>query len=116
MFDDDWKTTVFNIDLKTGKLLDDDEVIKLCGLTDKEFFAEVKTIYEAYNKEGITEYRDYPNVRSFFNQNLKRVSFKYIDPYIGSDGHLCFAGYVNYIGGGGGAPFLFDTVTNTWHF
>ena len=115
-FDDDWMTTVFNIDLKTGKLLEDGEVIKLCGLTDKEFFKKVKTIYTSYIEKGIAEHQDYPNAKSFYEQNRKRVSYRYIDPYIGPDGHLCFAGYVTYIGGGGGAPVLFDSVTETWHF
>ena len=115
-FDDDWKTTVFNIDLKTGRLIGDGEVVKLCGLTDKTFFANVKTIYKKYNDEGIAENSNYSGAKKHYEQNLKRISYRYIDPYIGPDGHLCFAGQVNYIGGGGGAPVMFDMVTMTWHF
>lgn len=74
---------VFNISVKTGKLINDKELIRLYGTTDAKFFKSVKSYYSSIIKsEGYTEKEK--------NYLLNRVSYKYINPYLGKNGHLCF--------------------------
>ena len=44
-------------------------------------------------------------------KNLKRVSYKYLAPYVSKNGHLCFIGYVNYYGGAEKGYRLFDATS-----
>ncbi|GEM_PF-5222718 len=72
---------VYNISVATGKLLNDSDVVKMWGSTDKKFFSIVKTVYKKVgNQFGILSY--------LLDNNP--ISYKYIDPYIGKNGHLCF--------------------------
>ena len=91
---------VFNIDVNTGKLIADSEVVSLSGMNDDAFFKKVKTIYTAFDKKEVkkcnTKYE-----KNYVNGNLKKISFKYIQPYFGENGKLCFIGEVNCTGGAG---------------
>lgn len=72
---------VYNISVASGKLLNDSDVVKMWGSTDKQFFSIVKTVYKKVgNQFGILSY--------LLDNNP--ISYKYIDPYIGKNGHLCF--------------------------
>lgn len=74
---------VFNISVKTGKLINDSELIRLYGSNDSKFFKSVKSFYISILKED--EYTEKEK-----NYLLNRVSYKYLNPYIGKNGHLCF--------------------------
>ena len=114
-FDDDWITTVFNIEIATGDLVKDGEVVAIYGISDEEFFSEVEDLYREYN-DTFTDYTYINNLDDYLDENYDRISYKYIDPFIGPNGHLCFSGDVFYVGGGGGAPYLFDLTDRTWKF
>ena len=92
--------TVFNIDINTGKLISDSEVIKLSGMTDDAFFNKVKTIYTDFDNNEIKKCTD-KFEKNFIKENMKKISFKYIQPYFGDNGKLCFIGEVNCTGGAG---------------
>lgn len=112
-FDDDWATTVFNIEISTGEMIDDDEIIALYGISNEKFFSDVRDLYEEYNRVNLEKYTDRAD---YFEENFDFITYSYIDPFIGPDGHLCFSGQVNYMGGGGYAPYLFDLDDGTWRF
>ena len=96
-YDDDFERKVYNISVSTGKIMSDSEVVKLFGLTDKKFLAQVK---KAYKKDKFGMYnwvtKSYPVSKKQANKiltklrkkNLKRISYKYVDPYINSKGKL----------------------------
>lgn len=91
---------VFNIDVNTGKLISDNEVVKLSGMTEDTFFKKVKTIYTNFDNKEIKKCTD-KSEKNFIKENLKKISFKYIQPYFGDNGKLCFVGEVNCTGGAG---------------
>ena len=91
---------VFNIDVNTGKLISDSEVVKLSGMTEDTFFKKVKTIYTNFDNKEIKKCTD-KSEKNFIKENLKKISFKYIQPYFGDNGKLCFVGEVNCTGGAG---------------
>ena len=92
--------TVFNIDINTGKLISGTEVVKLSGMTDDAFFKKVKTIYTNFDNKEIKQCED-KFEKNYIKENMKKISFKYIQPYFGDNGKLCFVGEVNCTGGAG---------------
>lgn len=90
---------VYNISIETGKLLSDAAFIKLYGITDKEFFDMVK---QHYSKDtfGITKVgkkytkKELQRIKNLRKKNLKRVSYKYVHPYLTKWGKLDFAGSI----------------------
>jgi hypothetical protein len=98
---------VFNIDVNTGKLISDSEVVKLSGMTDDAFFNKVKTIYTNFDNKEIKKCTD-KSEKNFIKENMKKISFKYIQTYFGDNGKLCFVGEVNCTGGAG---FSYESFT-----
>ena len=100
---------VYNVDINTGKLLTAGEVVKLSGMTDDEFFGKVKGIYTKYNNE---EYKrcSGKEEKSYISENLKNISYKFVQPYFGANGKLCFIGEVNCTAGAGVAYESFETA------
>ena len=96
-YDSDFERKVYNISVSTGKIMSDSDVVKLFGSTDKKFFAQIK---KAYKKDrfgvfkGIEKQTDLSKKKAnklltkLRNKNLKRISYKYVDPYINSKGKL----------------------------
>ena len=88
---------VYNISIETGKLLSDADFIKLYGITDKEFFDQVK---KQYNKDafGVMKVgkkytkKELQRIKKLRKKNLKRVSYKYVTPYLTKWGKLDFVG------------------------
>ena len=99
----------YNISISSGKLVKDRDVVKLSGTTDKQFYSMLKTTFKNYR--GGTSVPE-ADAKKIINTNLKRVSYKYVDPYIGKNGHLCFVGYVACYGGTGAAYKPFDGITH----
>lgn len=99
----------YNIDINTGKLISGSDVVKLSGMTDDEFFGKVKTIYTKFDNAEFKrcETKDDKN---YVKQNLKKISYKYIQPYFGENGKLSFIGDVNVIGGAGVSFEKFQTA------
>ncbi len=110
MFGADYK--VFNLSIKTGKLISDKSVVKAYGTTDKKFFSMVKSTYKKVG--GIMQNSSKLISQQCANRNVSRASYKYVHPYISSNGHLSFVGLV-YYDGEAGFPrdirwFPFDAV------
>jgi len=96
-YDEEFERKVYNISVSTGNIMSDSEVVKLFGSTDKKFFAQVK---KAYKKDrfgifkGIASQTDLSKKQAnklltkLRKKNLKRISYKYVDPYINSKGKL----------------------------
>ena len=98
---------VYNIAVSSGKLVSDGTMIKLYGKNNKKFSAMVRSTYKKFGGG--------PKAPGSFakkakKSNLKRVSYKYINPYVSKNGHLCFVGYVNYYGGAGKGYRVFDAT------
>lgn len=98
--EDERDELIFNIEIKTGELLNGSQVVKLYGMTDKQFFSKVKTCYKNFYTLERNYKGDKP-AKKAYDANLKRVSYKYIVPFMDNDGRLFFAGKVNYIAAGG---------------
>ena len=98
---------VYNISVKTGKLMSDKALVKAAGSSTRKFFAKVKTTYKNFGGGSSAPSAEAKKCRT---KNLKRISYKYIDPYIGKSGHLCFVGYVDFYGGSGSGRVNFDSV------
>lgn len=96
----------YNISVKTGKLIKDKEVLKLYGVSSKKFLSMVKSTY----KKGGYWAGKGSEAKKNIKKSLKKVSYKYLDPYVGSNGHICFLGYVYYSGGAGEGYTPFDAV------
>jgi len=109
--DDDPQTPdnfkVYNIAISSGKLVKDGTVVKLAGKSTRKFYAIVKATYKKYKGGSSVPAADAKKIQK---ANLKRYSYKYVDPYIGKDGHLCFIGSVKVYGGSGTANVPFDAV------
>ena len=90
-YDTERENRVYNISVSTGKFMSDSAVVKLAGSTDKKFLAKVKKAYkkskfgtgDVYNKKEASKL-----LSKIRTRNLKRVSYKYVDPYIDSKGKL----------------------------
>ena len=102
----DFEYYAYNISVKTGKLIKDKEVLKLYGVSSKKFLSMVKSTY----KKGGYWAGKGSEAKKNIKKSLKKVSYKYLDPYVGSNGHLCFLGYVIYTGGAGEGYLPFDAV------
>lgn len=92
---------VFNIDASTGKLITADEVVKLAGLTDGEFFGKVKDLYAKFNNLQLTLEDLGEEDKIALQENFEQISYQFVQPYIGSNGKLCFVGDVFCTGGSG---------------
>jgi len=97
---------VYNISVETGKLLNDSDVVKMWGSTDKKFFSTVKTLYLKLGKR-------FNEGSDILDHNA--VSYKSIDPYIGKNGHLCFVSHLDWIPPVGTDSVKFDTKTKKIH-
>lgn len=92
---------VFNIDATTGKLITADGVVKLAGLTDGEFFGKVKELYTKFNNLQLTLEDIGEEDKIALQENFEQISYQFVQPYIGSNGKLCFVGDVFCTGGAG---------------
>ena len=90
----------YNVDINTGKLVSGSDVVKMAGMTDDEFFKAVKTIYTQYDNAEFKRCTS-KSEKNYIAENLKKISYKNIQPYFGKDGKLCFIGDVNCTGGAG---------------
>jgi len=106
VIDSDFEYYAYNISVKTGKLIKDKEVLKLYGVSSKKFLSMVKSTY----KKGGYWAGKGSEAKKNIKKSLKKVSYKYLDPYVGSNGHICFLGYVYYTGGAGEGDIPFDAV------
>ena len=106
VIDSDYEYYAYNISVKTGKLIKDKEVLKLYGVSSKKFLSMVKSTY----KKGGYWAGKGSEAKKNIKKSLKKVSYKYLDPYVGSNGHICFLGYVYYSGGAGEGYIPFDAV------
>ena len=96
---------VYNISIASGKLVKDSKVVKLYGLSNKKFYSMVRRTYKFYKGGSSVPANE---SKKIIKANLKRVSYKYVEPYIGKNGNLCFVGNVKCYGGSGTAIVLFD--------
>ncbi|MBR2555571.1 MAG: zinc ribbon domain-containing protein [Aeriscardovia sp.] len=97
---------VYTISLKTGKIMTGSEIVKIYGITDKHFFKQVRTTYnKCYFGTG-----DSTSASGYRSKNLNRVSYKYVTPYIGKTGHLCFVGYCDFAAIEGSGYLNFDAT------
>lgn len=96
---------VYNIAISSGKLVKDSKVVKLYGISNKKFYSMVKRTFKFYRGGSSVPDSD---AKKIIKANLKRVSYKYVEPYIGKNGNLCFVGVVKCYGGSGTAIVLFD--------
>ena len=99
---------VYNIAVSSGKIVKDSTAVKLAGSSTKKFFAKVRATYKNFGG-GPGASASY--AKKAQKKNLKRVSYKYLAPYVSKSGHLCFIGYVNYYGGNEKGYRVFDTST-----
>ena len=97
---------IYNIRISTGKLLSKKALLKQCGTTEKKFLKNAKKIYKSIKirKPFFTKYSKSDTLKNC-------VSMKHISPYVGKNGHLCFAGIVGWEADAGCKEALFDTKT-----
>ena len=80
---------VYNIAVSSGKIVKDSTAVKLSGSTTKKFFAKVKATYKSFGAgPGASD----SYAKKAQKKNLKRVSYKYLAPYVSKNGHLCLIG------------------------
>ena len=99
----------YNVDINTGKLLTANEVVKLSGMTDEEFFGKVKDLYTEFDKNEIKKCGT-NSEKNYIKENINKISYKFVLPYIGENGKLCFVGDVNCTGGAGVSFERFEVV------
>ena len=99
---------VYNIAVSSGKIVKDSIAVKLAGSSTKKFFARVKATYKKF---GAGDGAPASYAKKAQKKNLKRVSYKYLAPYVAKNGHLCFVGYVNYYGGAEKGYRVFDATS-----
>ena len=104
----------FNISVATGKLISDGAVLKLYGTSKSKFISAVKKSIKKFG--GGTSEASNKERKTCIKKNLKRASYKYVDPYINKNGHLCFVGNFYWMNIEAGdynkSRFAFDTKTN----
>lgn len=98
---------VYNVSIKTGKLVSDSSMVRLYGSSGRKYLAKVKAAYKRFGGGSAATASE---AKKMTKINLKRATYKYTTPYIGNNGHLCFVGYVHYHGGTGSGYRLFDTT------
>lgn len=96
---------VYNISISSGKYVKDESVVKLAGSTNRKFKAAVKATFKKYKGGSSVPAAE---AKKIIKTNLKRVSYRYVEPYVGKNGHLCFLGSVACHGGSGSATIPFD--------
>ena len=75
---------VYNIYVNTGTVHNGYSVIHHINMSDKEFYQLVEETYINYFKTAdLTEWEQ--------ERLLEHVKYDHLDPYLGEDGHLCFA-------------------------
>ena len=110
---DYYEHKVYNVSIATGQLIDDKQIVAEYGISDDEFFSTVKKIYKKFNAGIIITGNDYEDdslIKEYNKKNLKLVSYKHIKPYFSSEGHLCFLGYVYFVGGADEGYCRFDAT------
>lgn len=98
----------YNILISSGRLVKDSTVVKLYGFSSRKFISNAKDAYKAF---GAGAPAPAETVKKCVNANVKRASYKYIDPFIARNGHLCFIGNVYFTGGAGKGNRLFDAYS-----
>ena len=106
---------IYNISVETGELLEPEEFIELCGLTDEEFFtladASFATIADGYRTSIDEELREKTTIQDVYENNKELLSYEYLTPFFSPDGHLCFEGYIFELGDQGADHHMIDTET-----
>lgn len=103
---DYWGFKVYNISIEDGSIVSGEEFLKKIGKDDDEFFDDVR---ETYVNWWEANYSYLNGEYSYMNENnISKVSFENVEPYLSSDGHLCFVGYVECIGGADRSLVCFD--------
>ena len=100
--DTDQENVVYNISVATGKLISGKEVVKIYGTTDKKFFNMVKKDYKKADfgvlfqpgKKATKKQKKLIN--KLRKKNLKRVSYKYVEPFITKKGKLSYVSSAYY--------------------
>lgn len=86
-----WKA--YNISISTGKFLTKKQVLKKLGLSEKKFMKKVRKTYKIYKKD-VGRNLDSWGKKYMKKSMSKYTKLKYITPYVGDKGHLCFIGYI----------------------
>lgn len=81
---------VYNVSIKTGKILTDKSFLSLRGTTVEKLLSTVKKIYSKM------ELSDEWFEQSDKDATLQMISMEYIRPYVNKKGQLCFVGKVRY--------------------
>ena len=103
---DYWGFKIYNISIEDGSIVSGEEFLKRIGKDTDEFFDDVRETYANWwdaNYSYLSQEYDYMN-----EHNISRASFDNVEPYLSSDGHLCFVGYVECIGGADKSLICFD--------
>ena len=75
---------VYNIYVNTGNVYNGYSLIHHINMSDKKFYQLVEETYINYFKTAdLTEWEQ--------ERLLEHVKYDHLDPYLGEDGHLCFA-------------------------
>lgn len=101
---------VYNIDALTGKIIAGNEIVKLAGMTDEVFFDKVKDLYTKFNKAQSRSNNLDEIDKLALAENFEQISYQFVQPYIGSNGKLCFVGDVFCAGGAGVAFESFEII------
>ena len=104
---DSYNCIAYNVSIATGKLVDDKEVLKESGVSEKKFWSLVKSTYKKFG----AGFSGSPRAKECYKKNVKKATFKYVTPYLNKKGQLCFIGFVYYDGGAGEGYRNFNTKT-----
>lgn len=103
---DYWGFKVYNISINDGSIVSGEEFLKRIGKDTDQFFDDVR---ETYANWWDANYSYLSQEYSYMNEhNISRASFDNVEPYLSSDRHLCFVGYVECIGGADRSFICFD--------
>ena len=78
------KYFVYNISISVGSTMYGETLIKDLKISEKDFYKLVEDTYISYFKTADLTEREQDKL-------LEQVSYKYLTPYVGENGHLCFA-------------------------
>ena len=78
---------VFNYNLDTLKALKDEEVVKMLGMTDKQFFSKTADAYRKYWKDS--QWLDINNAEDakYLDKSIKAINYDKTTPYITPGGN-----------------------------
>lgn len=96
------KYKAYNISVASGKQVKNKTVVKLAGWSSSKFLSRVKTTYKNF---GGGPSAPATAAAKCVKANKKKATYKYVEPYVAKNGHLCFIGYVYYSGGQGDRVF-----------